>query len=482
MASSRSDPYTWDAPSVRRRRLGAVATRRGRPGGRRRRRASAALAGVNPFGSERSRPDLQRRVLLPTNQWISPLGTRIEDQHGRIVVEHAQPRRPVHGGADLERLHRLPDDHRPEDRQDRPGRRRLPRHARPRGRRTGRRGRRRRSVLLARRQDALGAADGRHRQVHGRSGNRHGVRKGHHPRCRRPPTAPLRNTPPKRPAPPAKRCPRAWRSRPTAPSSTWPSTASNTLGVINTATNEARPQIPVGNAPRQVVLDGNTAYVSNEGGRPGQAGRIHQPLRRDPDRLQPGHRRRDTGTVSVVNLTTGNRGTGDPGRPASRRRSTRTAGAVRRQLQRRQHLGDRHRRPTRWRRRSTSTRCPGATVGSYAERDHDARPRTTSWSASAATTRSPSTSTRSHRHGRANQTAQVRGSAADRLVPGPGAARSGARAGEIVVTNDNGIGDRGPQSTICKGPETSPAPECANGLQHLRRHRHRHHVQDADRR
>ena len=36
-------------------------------------------------------------------------------------------------------------------------------------------------------------------------------------------------------------------------------------------------------------------------------------------------------------------------------------------------------------------------------------------------------------------------------------------SGEIVVTNARGIGDRGPQAKICKGPETSPATECAKG-------------------
>jgi YVTN family beta-propeller protein len=43
----------------------------------------------------------------------------------------------------------------------------------------------------------------------------------------------------------------------------------NTLGVINTADDTLAGQIPVGNAPRQVVIsaDGSTAYVSNEGGR-----------------------------------------------------------------------------------------------------------------------------------------------------------------------------------------------------------------------
>jgi YVTN family beta-propeller protein len=44
----------------------------------------------------------------------------------------------------------------------------------------------------------------------------------------------------------------------------------NTLGVINTQTDTLTKTIPVGNAPRQVVLadNGTVAYVSNEGGRP----------------------------------------------------------------------------------------------------------------------------------------------------------------------------------------------------------------------
>lgn len=63
---------------------------------------------------------------------------------------------------------------------------------------------------------------------------------------------------------------------------------SNTLGVIDTATNALVTEIPVGNAPRQVVLVGDQAFVSNEGGR-GEARRLHQPLRRHADRVGQGH-------------------------------------------------------------------------------------------------------------------------------------------------------------------------------------------------
>jgi len=46
--------------------------------------------------------------------------------------------------------------------------------------------------------------------------------------------------------------------------------AANTLGVIDVANSPARliAQIPVGNAPNSVVIHGQFAYVSNEGGRP----------------------------------------------------------------------------------------------------------------------------------------------------------------------------------------------------------------------
>ena len=76
----------------------------------------------------------------------------------------------------------------------------------------------------------------------------------------------------------------------------------NTLGVIDTASNAVVAQIPVGNAPRQVVIVGNRAFVSDEGGR-----------RADPDdftNLSDGTPvvadrstgAADTGSVSVVDV------------------------------------------------------------------------------------------------------------------------------------------------------------------------------------
>ncbi len=77
----------------------------------------------------------------------------------------------------------------------------------------------------------------------------------------------------------------------------------NTLGVLDTSTNTLVKQIPVGNAPRQVILEGNEAWVSNEGGRPADGG--------DFTNLSNGtaivsNRRTGgaiTGTVSIVDLT-----------------------------------------------------------------------------------------------------------------------------------------------------------------------------------
>src|SRR5262249_52143368 len=80
---------------------------------------------------------------------------------------------------------------------------------------------------------------------------------------------------------------------------------SNMLGVVNTSTNKVESEIPVGNAPRQVVLNGNTAYVSNEGGRPAKPGDTTNLSDGTPIVSSPVTGSATTGTVSVVNLTTG---------------------------------------------------------------------------------------------------------------------------------------------------------------------------------
>ena len=87
--------------------------------------------------------------------------------------------------------------------------------------------------------------------------------------------------------------------------------------------------IPVGNAPRQVVLAGNgtVAYVSNEGGRPASNGEFTQPFRRHADRLEPQDRRGDHGHRLSRQPCDRQGDAGDSGRPpadgslSARRRS-----------------------------------------------------------------------------------------------------------------------------------------------------------------
>lgn len=78
----------------------------------------------------------------------------------------------------------------------------------------------------------------------------------------------------------------------------------NTLGIIDTATNQLTKEIPVGNAPRQVVLNGDQAYVSNEGGRPAAPGDVTNLSDNTPVVSDPSTGAATTGTVSVVNLGT----------------------------------------------------------------------------------------------------------------------------------------------------------------------------------
>ena len=81
----------------------------------------------------------------------------------------------------------------------------------------------------------------------------------------------------------------------------------NTLGVIDNSTNTLVNQISVGIAPRQVVLGGNTAYVSNEGGYPtGQPSYNYTTMNYSDDSpviSDPITGAATTGTVSAVDLT-----------------------------------------------------------------------------------------------------------------------------------------------------------------------------------
>jgi YVTN family beta-propeller protein len=80
--------------------------------------------------------------------------------------------------------------------------------------------------------------------------------------------------------------------------------AANTLGVIDLAAHQPAliAQIPVGNAPNSVVLQGRYAYVSNEGGRPAKASDFTNISDGTPIVADPKDAFATTGTVSVVDL------------------------------------------------------------------------------------------------------------------------------------------------------------------------------------
>jgi YVTN family beta-propeller protein len=78
----------------------------------------------------------------------------------------------------------------------------------------------------------------------------------------------------------------------------------NKLGVIDTTTNTLTAQIPVGNAPQDVTIVGHEAFVSNRGGRPAKAGDTTNNSDGTPIVSSPVTGASTTGTVSVVSLST----------------------------------------------------------------------------------------------------------------------------------------------------------------------------------
>jgi YVTN family beta-propeller protein len=77
----------------------------------------------------------------------------------------------------------------------------------------------------------------------------------------------------------------------------------NTLGVVNTVTNTLTKQIKVGIAPRQVAWAGGKLFVSNEGGRPTVAGDVTNLTDNTPVVSDPSTGAAVSGTVSVVDPT-----------------------------------------------------------------------------------------------------------------------------------------------------------------------------------
>jgi YVTN family beta-propeller protein len=246
---------------------------------------------------------------------------------------------------------------------------------------------------------------------------------------------------------------------------------SNKLGVINTATNEVEKEIPVGNAPRQVVLDGNTAYVSNEGGRPARPGDTTNLSDGTPIVSSPVTGAATTGTVSVVNLTTGKQVQEIPvGLEPTALYQNGSALFVANSNDDSISLID---TATNAVVQTTSTNpLPGAQVGSYANAITMSDPEHVLVSIgrdNAIAVYKYSGLTRGGHGGfggrgrNPKQPLEFEGLLPTDWYPVGVQPDPALGSGEIVVTNDRGIGDRGPQAKICKGTETSPAPECVKG-------------------
>jgi YVTN family beta-propeller protein len=223
---------------------------------------------------------------------------------------------------------------------------------------------------------------------------------------------------------------------------------SNTLGVIDTATNALVTEIPVGNAPRQVVLVGDQAFVSNEGGRPAKPGDFTNLSDGTPIVSDNSTGAASTGTVSVVDLSTGQQ-TGsisvglEPtamylhGRALfvanSNDDSVSVINTAAKQVTQTFNVNP----------------LPGSTVGSYpnAITMPDAEHILVSIGRDNAIA--------VFRYNGPVSPVQYQG-----LLPTdwyPVNVAMDAKLGKIVVTNDKGIGARGPESTIAKGPGTNPA-------------------------
>ena len=230
----------------------------------------------------------------------------------------------------------------------------------------------------------------------------------------------------------------------------------NTLGVINTQTDTLTNRIPVGNAPRQVVLadNGTVAYVSNEGGRPANPANPHEFTNLSdgtPIVSNPSTGAAITGTVSVVNLTPGHQGeikeipvglqptalyqdgsalfvanSNDDSMSVIDEQTNRVTQTVR------------------------TNPVPGAQVGSYANAINMSDPNHVLVSIGR------DNAIAVYRYNGLHAPMRFVGLLPTDWYPVQVQPDPALGAGTIVVTNDKGIGARGPASTINKGPDTAP--------------------------
>ena len=229
----------------------------------------------------------------------------------------------------------------------------------------------------------------------------------------------------------------------------------NKLGVIDTATNQLVQEIAVGNAPRQVVLVGNTAYVSNEGGRPARPGDFTNQTDGTNVVASKVTGAATTGTVSVVDLAGGTETTEIPVGLQPTAEYLAKDGTLMVANSNDDSMSFVSTATNRVLQTVNVNPLPGSTVGSYpnAITMPDAGHILVSIGRDNAIA--------VYGYNGPHQPARYLG-----LLPTdqyPVNVTLDQATGKIVVTNDKGIGSRGDQSTINKGPGTAPAPSAVTG-------------------
>ena len=229
----------------------------------------------------------------------------------------------------------------------------------------------------------------------------------------------------------------------------------NELGVIDTATNKLVKVIKVGNAPRQVVLVGNDAFVSNEGGRPAKPGDYTNNSAGTNIVANKVTGAASTGTVSEVNLVTGKQTTQIRVGLEPSAEYLAGDGTLMVANSNNDSISLINPKTAAVEQTVNVNPLPGTTVGS---------------NPNAITM--PNSSTVLVSIGRDNALA-VYGYSGPRtplrfegLLPTdfyPVNAQYDPAIGKIVVTNDKGIGARGTAKTIDKGPGTAPGAESVTG-------------------
>jgi YVTN family beta-propeller protein len=482
--------------------------------------ASAALGGFDPFGTDQVGQIVNGAVLLPTNQWISPVGQRIEDQNGRLQSSAISPDgsymaaltwhdfRGYLSIIDLKTGQIVQEEgaesNNPLDPEaGEPGEEVAadgPFYS-PDGKtlwvpQTG-------DIAKFTVNPETGQVSNKTLIAMPKAANTH---------------APEYNT---EPVHPGEALPSGMAFSEDGSKVYVALNGSNALAVINTTTDAIEKEIPVGNAPRQVVVDGETAYVSNEAGRPAQPGDTTNFSDGTAVVSDPVTGAASTGTVSVVNLGS-EEAEGEISVGLQPTALYRDGSALFVANSNDDSLSVIDTDTNKVVQTVSTNPLPGAKVGSYANaismpdpnhllvsigRDNaiavynfkgltepghghggwwqDRRSGHDDWGHGHG---------HGNVHGRGHDHGWGHGHGHDHGHHGHGHGHGGGHQhpevpvaeplsyegllptdwypvdvqsdpaiGKVVVTNARGIGDRGPQAKVCKGPETSPATECATG-------------------